>query len=64
MRKAKRRRRPEAKPRVAIYLRIDLDLEARRRRLEDLLGLSAPELFERGVGLVEAQIASESGAAS
>jgi hypothetical protein len=55
--------RGKAKPRVAICIRIPVDLEERRRRLEELLGLSTPELFERGVSEIEAQIASDSTAA-
>ena len=55
-----RRRRASTLPRaealVAIGIRISPSLDQKRRQLEELLDLSAPELYARGVGLVEAEI--------
>jgi hypothetical protein len=58
----KRRHRPNAPARVAICIRITMELEERRRRLEDLLELSTPELFEHAVGVLEAKVAEEAAA--
>ena len=55
----KRPRRNRAVARVAITIRIPLDTEELRRRLEDRMNLSTPELFARGLSALAAQVASE-----
>jgi hypothetical protein len=49
--------RPEATPRVAITIRVPLDVEELRRRLEERMNLSTPELFARGLNALEARTA-------
>jgi hypothetical protein len=56
----RRKTRRKAAPGIAISIRIPLDIEERRQRLQELLDLSTPQLFARGVSAIEAQIASES----
>ena len=51
--------RRKSTPCIAISIRIPLDLEARRRRLMEVLDLSTPQLFARGITAVEAEINSE-----
>jgi len=49
------RRSSRATPRVAITVRVPVDVEEQRRRLEELMNCSTPELFARGLNALEAQ---------
>jgi hypothetical protein len=58
----KRPRRNRAVARVAITIRIPLDTEELRRRLEEQMNCSTPELFARGLNALEAQTAESTAA--
>jgi hypothetical protein len=53
------RRSSRAIPRVAITVRVPVDVEEQRRRLEELMNCSTPQLFARGLNALEAQTAPE-----
>jgi hypothetical protein len=54
-----RRRKPrrESTPRVAVTVRVPLDIEQQRRRLEEKLNVSTPQLFVLALAALEQQTA-------
>jgi hypothetical protein len=48
--------RPQAKPGVNFFIRVDLDTDDRRRRLQERTGLSAPRLIADALREFEAHL--------
>jgi hypothetical protein len=56
--------RPQAKPGVNFFIRVDLDTDERRRRLQERTGLSAPRLIADALREFEAHLETSMRAAS
>jgi hypothetical protein len=51
----RRKPRRESTPRVAVTVRVPIDIEQQRRRLEETLNVSTPQLFELALAALEQQ---------
>jgi hypothetical protein len=51
--------RPQAKLRVNLFTQVSPDIDKRRRRLQEKLGLTVPELIDRALRSLESQLQAE-----
>jgi hypothetical protein len=54
--------RTTAQPAVNFFTRVSLDTDKRRRRLQEKLGLTGPELIDRALQSLENQVQAEQNA--